>query len=177
LVAKVLAKQGYLGSHLEDREPTLYLILQWGYLQPQSGDLLWFLGYDANKDIGAPVFPGMLGPEVFRRNFRSRMIETILESASDPIYGIIITAFEYKSARTPKPIIYWQTRIGLPANRKTMAQALPAMILAAGPTIGHETDSPVLRDIDDVRSGRVELGELKVTGYEDEPASSAKESP
>ena len=126
------------------------------------------------QDIGAPSFPGILGPEVWRRNFRSRTIETVLESASDPIYGIIVTAFEYKSARTPKPIIYWQTRIGLPANRKSMAEALPTMILAAGPTFGRETDSPVLRDTDDVREGRVELGELEVSGYEDEPAPPSK---
>jgi hypothetical protein len=97
------------------------------------------------------------------------MIESILDYASEPVYGIIVTAFEYQSAGTPEPIIYWQTRIGLPANGKSMAEALPAMVLAAGPTIGRENDSPVLVDVDDAREGRVELGELEVRGIEDGP--------
>lgn len=166
-VAKVLAKQGYLAAAPGVHEPALFLVVQWGYLKPGSGDLLWFLGYNASQDIGAPVFPGQLGPEIWRRNFRSRTIETVLGSATDAIYGIIVTAFDFKSADTTRPIIYWQTRIGLPANAKSMAEALPAMLVAAGPTIGRPSDSPVLRDADEARHGLVELGELKVLGYED----------
>jgi hypothetical protein len=175
-VAKVLAKQGYVGANPGVHEPTLYLIVQWGYLEPRSGDLLWFLGYDADQDIAAPMFPGHLGPEVFRRGFRSRAIQTILDCASTPIYGIIVTAFEYKSASTSEPIIYWQTRIGLPANGKSMAEALPAMVLAAGSTIGRENKSPVLIGVDDAREGRVELGELEVRGVVDEFTSPSKDS-
>ncbi len=175
-VAKILAKQGYLGARPGVHEPTLFLVLQWGYLEPASGDLLWFLGYDANQDIAAPSFPGMLGPEVWRRDFRSPTIERILDYAGGPIYGIIVTAFEFQSASTPRPIIYWQTRIALPANGKSMAQALPTMALAGGPTIGRETKSPVLNSADNVNKGHVELGELKVIGYEDEPAPPSKAS-
>jgi hypothetical protein len=170
LVAKVLAREGYLGASPGVHEPTLYLVLQWGYLRPQSGDLLWFLGYNANDDVGAPSFPGMLGPEVYRRNFRSHTIETVLDSASTEIYGIIVTAFEHESADTAEPVILWQTRIGLRANGKSMAQALPAMMVAAGPSIGRETKSPVLKDADEAREGRVELGELEVIGIEEEPS-------
>ena len=173
-IAKVLAKQGYLGASPGLHEPTLYLIVQWGYLEPRSGDLRWFLGYDANQDIAAPAFPVQLGAEVWRRGFRSRTITTILEDASSPIYGIIITAFEYESASTTKPVIYWQTRIGLPARGKSMAEALPAMILAAGPSIGHEAKSPVLIDVDDARKGRVELGELKSRGFLEEAELSGR---
>jgi hypothetical protein len=162
LVARILAKQGYLGASRGVHEPTLYLVVQWGSLEPRSGDLLWFLGYDANQDIASPAFPGMLGPEVFRRNFRSRTTETILENAREAIYAIIVTAFDYKSANTPKPVIYWQTRIGLPANGKSMTQALPTMLLAAGPAIGRESRSPVLVSADDAREGVVELGELRI---------------
>ena len=168
-VAEVLAKQGYRSAADGVREPSLFLVVQWGYLQPGSGDLLWFLGYNPADDIAAPSFPGVLGPEVFRRNFRSHLVETILDGASDPIYGIIVTAFEYKSAKTARPVIYWQTRIGLPANGKSMAQALPTMMLAAGPTIGRETTTPTLRDADDVREGRITLGELNILGIEDKP--------
>lgn len=170
-IAAVLAKQGYVGATTDAHEPALFLVVQWGYLQPGSGELLWFLGYDARKDIGASVGVGLIGPEVYRRNSRSLWIDKVLDNASRPIYGIIVTAFEYKSARTSEPVIYWQTRIGLAANGKSMVQALPAMMLAAGPSMGRETETPVIRNADDVREGRVELGELEVIGFdEDTPA-------
>ncbi len=165
-VAKVLAKQGYLGATPGVHEPTLYLVVQWGYLQPSSGDLLWFLGYNPEQDIAAPSFPGMLGPEVWRRGFRSRTIEAILDGASTSNYGIIVTAFEYESADTPEPIVYWQTRIALTANGKSMAAALPAMLVAAGPDIGRAADSPVLRDANEARRGVVEMGDLEVLEFE-----------
>jgi hypothetical protein len=168
-VAKILAKQGYLGASPGTHDPALYLVVQWGYLQPGSGDLLWFLGYDANQDIASPSFPGKLGPEVFLRNFRSRTIQTILDDAGDAIYGIIVTAFEYKSANTDKPVIYWQTRIGLPANGKSMTQALPTMLVAAGNAIGRESKSPVLVDADTARQGAVRLGELQILDVINDP--------
>jgi hypothetical protein len=170
-VTEILAKQGYLDARPGAHEPALFLVVQWGYLSPGSDDLLWFLGYDASRDIAAPVFPGMLGPEVWRRGMRSGKLDTLLMDAQSPIYGIIITAFEFKSARTPDPVIYWQTRIGLPAHGKSMAAALPAMLVAAGPAIGRPADGPVFLDVDNARQGTVKFGELK---FLDAPVSSSE---
>jgi hypothetical protein len=164
-VAKVLKQQGYLGALPGVHEPTLFMVLQWGYMRPGI-DSLWFLGYDARQDIAAPNGIGELGPEVFRRGFRSRTTQTILSYARRPIYGIIITAFDYESSDTDAPIILWQTRIALPANAKTMAQALPAMVLAAGSNIGCETDSPVLRKVEAPKAGDITFGELEVLDYD-----------
>jgi len=176
-VARILAKQGYLGAQPGVHEPSLFLVMQWGYLRPESSNLFWFLGYDARRDIGAPALTGLLGPEVFLRDFRSREIDTIFDTADEPAYGIIITAFEFKSASTARPIIYWQTRVGLPAIGKSMAQALPTMITAASPAIGRETNGPLLRDADEARPGHVDLGELQVVGYEDPAAPAQKPDP
>lgn len=161
LVVRVLAKEGYRGWQPNVHEPSLYVVIQWGYLSPGSGDLLWFLGYNSRDDIAASVIPGVLGPEVFRRGMRSRLVETILNDASGAVYGIIVTAFDYSTANTPNPTILWQTRISLPANGKSMAEALPVMLVAAGPSIGRQSDRTTLADADAVRDGRVELGELK----------------
>jgi hypothetical protein len=169
VVTDILAKQGYLGATPGVIEPSLFIVIQWGYLRPHGSELFWFLGYDARHDVGAPAFPGQLGPEVFLRNFRSRWIETVLQAAREPIYGIIVTAFDYESASTPAPVIFWQTRIGLPANGKSMSQALPTMLAAAGPTIGRETTIPVLQSADSARRARVELGEVDVLGIVEDP--------
>jgi hypothetical protein len=162
LLAKILAKQGYLGAKPGVHDPALFLVVQWGYLEPEYANLPWFLGYNPQQDIASPAIPGILGAEVFRRNFRSREVESILQCVSRPVYGIIVTAFEYKSANTSRPVIYWQTRIGLPASGKSMAQALPTMLIAAAPSIGRESNSPVLASADDARTGKINLGELQI---------------
>jgi len=172
-IGRILAKQGYLGAR-DGQEPSLHLVVQWGMLEPRSGELLWFLGYNPQDDIAAPTGP-TLGPEVWRRGFRTRMIETILENARDSIYGIIITAFDHKTVKTDKPVIYWQTRIGLPANGKSMEQALPNMMVAAGPAIGRRSDKPILVDADNVRGGRVTLRDLQILDSEPAQPERAKE--
>lgn len=168
-VADILAKQGYLAAQPGAPDPALFLVLQWGYVRPGSEDLLWFLGYDPRQDIAAQATINMLGPEVFRRGMRSPEIDAILEDAKNPIYGIIVTAFDFKTAKTAQPVAYWQTRIGLPANGKSMTAALPVMIAAAGPAIGRPADKPVFLDADRIREGRVKLGELKFLDYERDP--------
>lgn len=174
-VSEVLAKQGYRPAPPEMDAPELLLVLQWGYLNPGSDDLLWFLGYNPAHDIAAQENPTMLGPEVWRRGFRSRAIETILQDSQNPIYGIIVTAFEFKTARTAEPVAYWQTRIGLPANGKSMASALPVMIAAAGPAIGRASDKPMLVNADVAREGQVKFGELKFLDYDGQPATEKSE--
>lgn len=175
--ARVLAKQGYLPMRPGGPEPELLLVLQWGYLKPGASNLHWFLGYNPENDIGASATINMLGPEVFRRGMRSREIDTILSDAQNPIYGIILTAFDFKTARTTAPIAYWQTRIGLPANGKSMAQALPAMLVAAGPAIGRPADKPVFVDADTAREGTVTLGELQFLETVEERTPAAQPAP
>ncbi len=160
VVAGILAKQGYLGAIPGGAEPTLFLILQWGYLTPGRDDLFWFLGYNPDKYFGLPILP--------------RAIETAQEDGQDAIYGIIITAFEFKSARTAKPVVYWQTRIGLPAVGKSMAAALPVMLVAAGPAIGRPAKEPVLLDADSPREGTVKLNKLKFLEYLNGPPAPEK---
>jgi hypothetical protein len=171
-VAKVLAKQGYLGAKPGVDEPELFLALQWGRIDRRSGDSLWFLGYDRTQDpaapaFGSPIAPGgstIFGPEVFRRHFRPREIETVLEYAQEDIYGFIISAFEYKTARSAEPVVLWQTRIALPANGKSMSEALTTIVQLAGPQIGRETTKPVLRHTEDRYTTK--LGELEFIGFE-----------
>lgn len=177
VVAGILAKQGYLPAKPGAQEPDLFLLLQWGYVTPftlggyscSDVDLLWFLGYNPADDIAATINPRHPGPEAWRRQMRSNLTETILEDAGTPIYAIIVTAFDPKTARTPNPVVYWQTRIGLPANGKSMAEALPVMLKAAGPAIGRPADKPVMLNVDEVRQGNVRFGEAKVIDYQTEP--------
>lgn len=173
LVVKILAKQGYLGAKPGVHEPTLFLVLQWGCVEPDK-NLRWFLGYNPSNDIAASYNPVGVGPEVLLAGFRSYETEMILDNSDEPNFGIIVTAFDYKSARTAQPVALWQTRIALPIVGKTMAQALPPMIVAAGPAIGRPSDKPVLLNADSARAGTVELGELQILDVVKDPAADAR---
>jgi hypothetical protein len=174
-VAKVLAKQGYLGAQPGVHDPELFLVVQWGRLDRRTGDGLWFLGYNPRQDPAARVSWASritsagfthFGPEIYREEFRPREIETVLEYAEDDIYGFIISAFEYKTARTAEPVVLWQTRIGLPANGKSMDDALTTIVRLAAAQIGRETTRPVLTRTDDRYTTR--LGELEILGVEED---------
>jgi hypothetical protein len=162
---KLLAKQGYLGSFDDTHPATLFLVLQWGYIR-DSREQLWFLGYNPADDIGYQPNPNLLGPEVLLRNMRSTTVETILDLADEPIYGLIITAFDPATAKTDKPVALWQTRIGFAAIGKSMQDALPKMLTVGAGQIGRKSDKPILVDADDAVKAVVELGELKVIGRE-----------
>jgi len=173
--AQILAKQGYLAAQPGLHEPELFLVLQWGRIEPRSGDGLWFLGYNPRQDIAAQVsWPAPItaagttrfGPERFREDFRTREVETVLEYAEDDIYGLIISAFEYKTARTAEPVVLWQTRIGLPANGKGMGEAIAVMAQVAGPQIGRETTKPALFSTENRYTTR--LGKLEFIGTEED---------
>lgn len=173
-VAKILARQGYLGAQPGVHEPELFLALQWGRIDRRSGDSLWFLGYDRSQDTAAPEFPPSMpgggavhGPEIYRRPFRTREVETVLEYAEEDIYGFIISAFEYKTAHMAEPVVLWQTRIALPANGKAMSDALTTIVQLAGPQIGRETTKPVLRNTADRYTTK--LGELEFIGFDEDP--------
>ncbi|HTK76502.1 MAG TPA: hypothetical protein VL371_14650 [Gemmataceae bacterium] len=161
LVARVLAKQGYLYASPGVHDPSLFLVLQWAYLRIAP---LWFVGYNPKYDH--PIHPFEVDV----------MIDTAGPGSFEPhpCYGIIITAFDFKSARAKHPVVCWQTRITLPAIGKSMAQALPTMIIAAGPAIGHESNLPFLGDADAMPKGHVTVGDLEVVGYEDPPAPAGK---
>ena len=44
------------------------------------------------------------------------------------------------------------------------------MITAAGPSIGVPTNSPLLRDADDLKTGHVSLGDVEILGTSEAPA-------
>ena len=159
-VAGILAKQGYVAAAPGQRDPSLFLVVQWGYLRRHDNDLAWFLGCDPTED-----YPGSTRDVEFLRKVHTPVVETILNDVRGAVYGIVITAFDPKTVHSPSPVAYWQTRIGLPANRKSMAQALPVMVAAAGPAIGQPDTEPRLLDTDEARAGRVTLGELKFLEY------------
>lgn len=164
-VTRLLAKRGFKGARGTTHPPTLFIVIQWGYMRPNR-DSLWFLGYNARDDIAAPSLINMLGAEVLLRNMRSREIETILMMAQEDLYGIIITAFDHDSAKTQRPVALWQTRIALPAARSYMQEALPKMLVLAADQIGRETAKPVFHDPSEPRNPSSTFGELQVLGWE-----------
>jgi hypothetical protein len=171
-VVKVLADQGYQGND-ENHPPTLLLTFQWGYLPRGLGNLS-FLGGDKLDLMWELENHAWINSNVLLRNMRSDAGIRLMETARKDLYGISITAFDYESAENEKPILLWQTRIAYPTRGIYMREALPKMIEIAAPSIGRETNKPILTDLDGA-IGTVDYGDLEVIDVDGEAAEPKKE--
>lgn len=182
---KVLAKQGYLPA-TKKHPPELILLWIWGSmnkhvfyfpssipghpgLQINSGAMMEYMGGDKlglGRDRMDP-FMGLSLPVGLER--RSDAAQTIYEAAQDDLYIAGVVAYDFQAAhvRREKEVL-WRTRISCPSRGFWLPEALPSMLVIAGPFMGRETPKPVWIDASDKFRPEVILGDSKVLGYLDE---------
>jgi hypothetical protein len=169
VIEKVLASQGYVRADAK-HPPSLYLGFQWGRLEARLGQNLAYLGGD-KLDLMWEVQEnfGHLPAQVLWRNSRSPEADKVMALASDELYAVTISTFDYASVldTTRQPLLLWQTRIATRGLGAWMKVALPKIIQLAGPSIGRETPVPVFRKPAELLRESIEFGELRV--LDDEP--------
>ncbi|MBI5770096.1 MAG: hypothetical protein HZA93_20135 [Verrucomicrobia bacterium] len=180
VIAKVLARQGYLPG-TPAHPPSLILIWTWGTMyvermptgnpddlegrQINRSQLLRFMGAyklglvakepgGFNNDL---LMPGTL--------FRDVDSELIYQLASEDLYVIAITAYDYAAAARNQKVQLWTTKISCPSLGLAMDQTLPAMLALAGPNIGRETAKPVSIKATDKFKPEVKIGDPTVVEY------------
>jgi hypothetical protein len=82
----------------------------------------------------------------------------LVQMASDNLYFLIATAYDYAAANEGKQIILWRTKLSTDSQGITMNESLPQMVASAATYIGHETDGPVRLNRAVVKEGVVEVG-------------------
>jgi len=157
-IVKTLAEQGYQQAK-EKGVAKVFLSICWGYSRANLGvlgflggeklDLMWELDGSPNAVHGPP------------RWMRSLTADKVMEAANSDLYIASIQAFDLKKIDAGEIVPLWHTRIACPARGLMMADAVPTMIVAAGPLIGRETKKPVWRDTTELKKVRIDFGELK----------------
>jgi hypothetical protein len=180
MMTNVLAKQGYLPATAE-HPATLILIWTWGTMNVErmpTGDpddiegrqinrsqLLRFMG--AYKLGMVSKEPGGLSSDLLMPGlvFRDVDSELIYQLASEDLYVIAISAYDYAAAARNQKVQLWTTKISCPSLGLAMDQSLPTMLALAAPHIGRETIKPVSVKAADKFKPEVKIGDPTVVEY------------
>jgi hypothetical protein len=178
VIAKVLAKQGYLPA-TNEHPPSLILIWTWGTMntdrmvtadggegaQVNRRQLLRFmgaykLGMISKERSGFQddlMMSGML--------FRDADADMINDLASEDLYVAAISAYDAAAAAKKEKVLLWTTKISCPSRGLAMNETLPVMLTLAGPHLGRETAKPVSVKAADKLKPEVKIGDPTVVEY------------
>lgn len=177
IVTKILRDRGYLAAS-KAHPPTLLVTVSWGtYYQSHgpaltaNGQLLRFMGgdkLDLMWEAESTMAGGMLDPRVLLRGMRDGETSAIMDMAYGSLYLLSIKGFDleaYKNGR--KVVMLWETNIACPADGQDLSQALPLMVVSAGPMLAKETKRPEWLDEVDKHKAKVTIGEAEMVGFVD----------
>jgi hypothetical protein len=158
LLAKTLAAQNYYVMGAKTPAPTILLVFHWGYMNPQIDDLgepdnpqQTFWNQKEMLSLVAGNTITNIGIFGFQR-------EDILQAARDDRYFVIVSAFDFEAAKEKKKKLLWQAKMSTPSNRVSLAEVIPAMIIAGGPHFGRETKLPESVTAKLAKEGKVDVG-------------------
>ena len=174
IIAQVLAEQGFRAADAA-HPATQIIVCSWGVIGSGGHNLLGpggglqFLGGDKLNFVNETSITGT-GPtlnDAMCRNFRSGAADTILAMSHDPLYAVLLRAYDLQAAQTGKNIQLWETRIACAAPGTNLAEALPRIVVSGQHAIGRETAKPVVENAAHTRQAWVEIGETTVVEYLD----------
>lgn len=182
LIARELAKLGYLPASEKTPPPTLVLVFAWGTLnadtrpsmtrgfpdvQTNRQQIVRFLGGE-RLGITKDNYNGSLMPASFSLRLMDHEARDFYAAGTDNYYIAVVTAYDLAAMeRNPTVTLdhLWITRIACPSNGVALPDVLPAMLAVAGPHLGRETPRPVRTVTPFGRQGTVSYGELQVVEY------------
>ena len=174
IIAKVLFDQGFRPA--DSQHPaTQIVVCSWGMIGSGGRNLLGpggglqFLGGNKLNFVNEASITGS-GPslmEAMTRNFRSPAADTVLAMSHDPLYAVLLRAYDLKSAEAGKNVQLWETRIACSAPGNSLAEALPRIVVSGQHAIARETTKPVVENAAHTRQAWVEIGETTVVDYID----------
>lgn len=182
IIARELAKRGYLPASEQTPPPTLVLVFAWGTLnadtrpsmtrgfpavQKNRQQIVRFLGGE-KLGLTKDSYDGSLMPSSFSMRLMDHEARDFYAAGTDNYYIAVVTAYDLAAmARNPTVTLdhLWITRIACPSNGVSLPDVLPAMLAIGGPHFGRETARPVRTVTPFGRRGTVSYGELQVVEY------------
>ncbi|HRE07409.1 MAG TPA: hypothetical protein PKX00_17465 [Opitutaceae bacterium] len=119
---------------------------------------------------GRPVFdPGMLEFANPVSLFRSKSNRNafLLDQTSDSVYYLVASAYDYRSATTPKKTLLWRTRMTVSTQGVSQIQTLPTLVQAGATYFGRDMKESAILSKRTVREGTVEIGAPTVISTEE----------
>lgn len=107
-----------------------------------------------------PISPGLVAfaNPVNLFKLRNAKNELLLNQIAGDLYYLVASAYDYQSVAANNKVLLWRTRMTVSARGVSQRQAMPAMILGAGPFFGREMKEPEIVSKRAVPEGSVEIG-------------------
>ena len=96
-------------------------------------------------------------------------VEQLLEQASQDLYFVIASAYDFEAAQAGQKKLLWRTKMSAPAQGLTMDDTLPVLAVSAAPYFGRQMEEAKPLQMR-LLEGKVEIGEPKVQEYLPPPA-------
>ncbi len=170
LLQHSLTTNGFLAADKTHR-PTLTLFFHWGEHMPMD--------YDERQLFPEKAFHNLLeratlvGGRTFQRQLSQRIVygdgpgdhsarnEFLTSQASGDLYFVVVSAYDYAALVHGQRKLVWRSNLTVAATGVSMTDALPGLILTAGPYFGRPTpDSEIL--FRHVKRDVIQLGPAKV---------------
>lgn len=163
VITEVLAKQHFLAADAA-HPATQMIVCSWGVF---GGGGLEFLGGKKLNLIEEDTIPGHLSGDIFCRRFRAGEAETVLSMSLNPLYAVLLRAYDLEKALKGDIVLLWETRLSCPTSGTELQKALPGLVVAGQRVVGRETPQPVVRNAARTPDAWVEIGESKVIEFID----------
>ncbi len=99
----------------------------------------------------------LLNPiNLFRRENEKN--EVLLDQATNDVYYVVASAYDYASATAAKRTLLWRTRMTVAAAGISQDQSVPTLVLTAGPYFGKDMPDPEVLTKRAIPDGNVEVG-------------------
>jgi hypothetical protein len=102
--------------------------------------------------------------------------EFLVDQVASNVYYVVASAYDHKAMSEKRRVLLWRTRMTVASDGVSPEQAMPTMVLNAGPFFGRSMEGPEIFTRRPVRDGSVEIGTPTVV---DPPAAppTRKDSP
>ena len=204
-VQKVLASQNYLPANKE-HPATLILFFFWGVhskldLTPSENDDISIRDVGHHNLLSRAALVGGAGfakelakaieqrdlssagptlaflDPVYRFANRDTLTSNLMEQVFDDCYYVVISAFDAFAFAQGEKKLLWRTKMSTPAQSVSLAETASALVASGGPFLGREMLQASIVGKRISRSGKVELGELKVLGIDEKYPEKQNQEP
>lgn len=115
---------------------------------------------DGNAVITPEMVAFMNPVEMFKRQAAKN--EMLVDQAAADIYYVVATAYDYKAMAQNRRLVLWRTRMTVSSAGVSAEQAMPTMVLNAGPYFGKEMKEAEVTTKRSLRDANVEIGTATV---------------
>ncbi|HWA11374.1 MAG TPA: hypothetical protein VG838_18185 [Opitutaceae bacterium] len=118
----------------------------------------------SSSRIGSPVLTPEAAAFMQSQNPIQRMHESspnmanLMEQTNEDVYFVVASVYDCAALLKGQRVLLWRTKMTVDTRGVAMADTLPAVIVAAAPYFGHETEEAFALDKRVVRQGKVEVG-------------------